>query len=140
MSGKPERVFNYGREFDRAVVRDLKLRGDGLDELRADYAVAVAYLGYDATRSKDVPAALAAALHLPKSDDPADIAAAHVRAAVTAQIPCRRCATTGRFVTGVMNGKPVGPGGPCYRCNGKGYQTWDDGKRNVYADLHRAIA
>lgn len=44
--------------------------------------------------------------------------------------PCRRCAGTGSFVTGVTNGKPMGPGGPCYRCEGRGYQTLADARRN----------
>lgn len=134
-----ERVFSFGRPFDRSIVERIKLRGDGLDELRADYAVAIAYLGYDTTRDADVFAAIGAALRLPKSGDPETIAeaiaVAYVRAATTAQVPCRRCAMTGSFVTGVVNGKPVGPGGVCYRCDGKGYQTWLDGKRNMYADM-----
>jgi len=43
---------------------------------------------------------------------------------------CGRCATTGRFITGTMNGKPTGPGGDCFRCNGKGYHDRADRKRN----------
>lgn len=43
---------------------------------------------------------------------------------------CRRCAGTGRFITGTLNGKPVGPGGPCFRCAGKGFQTKADSRRN----------
>ncbi len=47
---------------------------------------------------------------------------------------CRRCAGTGRFITGVQNGKPVGPGGPCFRCGGKGYHDSADRKRNAGYD------
>ena len=43
---------------------------------------------------------------------------------------CGRCAMTGMFVTGTLNGKPTGPGGDCFRCNGKGYHTHADRKRN----------
>ena len=48
--------------------------------------------------------------------------------------PCRRCAQTGQFITGTVNGKPRGPGGPCYRCNGKGYHDRADRKRNDFRD------
>jgi hypothetical protein len=36
---------------------------------------------------------------------------------------CRRCVGTGMFITGMLNGKPTGPGGPCFRCGGNGKQT-----------------
>lgn len=39
---------------------------------------------------------------------------------------CQRCAGSGMFVTGMMNGKPTGPGGPCFRCSGKGHQSCCD--------------
>jgi hypothetical protein len=47
---------------------------------------------------------------------------------------CGRCAGTGMYVTMVLNGKPTGPGGECYRCDGKGYQTPKDEARNVAYD------
>jgi hypothetical protein len=43
---------------------------------------------------------------------------------------CRRCAGTGRFITYMENGVPKGPGGPCFRCDGKGFQTEADQRRN----------
>jgi hypothetical protein len=46
---------------------------------------------------------------------------------------------TGRFITHMHNGKPAGPGGACFRCQGKGYQTAKDIKRNDYYDSHRAV-
>lgn len=52
--------------------------------------------------------------------------------------PCRRCASTGQFITSMVNGKPTGPGGICYRCEGKGFQTDADARRNYYYDLYRA--
>lgn len=49
---------------------------------------------------------------------------------------CRRCAGTGEFVTMVVNGVPTGPGGLCYRCRGKGWQTNDDRRRNRAYDMY----
>ena len=50
--------------------------------------------------------------------------------------PCGRCATTGQFITGSLNGQPTGPGGICYRCNGQGYHDQADRRRNHYHDRH----
>lgn len=61
--------------------------------------------------------------------------AAYVQAAERVKVPCKRCASSGRFVTGMVNGQPTGPGGPCYRCDAKGYQTDADCRRNYGADL-----
>jgi hypothetical protein len=36
---------------------------------------------------------------------------------------CSRCAGTGLFITGMENGRPTGPGGICFRCEGKGRQS-----------------
>lgn len=72
----------------------------------------------------------------------AEIAALHGGAKLvgTKPVPCRRCAGTGRFITYVENGVPKGPGGPCYRCNGKGVQTLADHHRNYgfdnFAPIH----
>ncbi len=52
--------------------------------------------------------------------------------------PCRRCGQTGRFITHVLNGQPKGPGGPCFRCAGKGYQTPADIRRNDAYDRYAA--
>jgi len=60
-------------------------------------------------------------------------------AARNVQVPCRRCAGTGNFITRVENGKPQGPGGPCFRCNGKGYQTEADWRRNYGYDMNRPV-
>ena len=48
---------------------------------------------------------------------------------------CGRCAGTGAFVTMVLNGKPTGPGGQCFRCNGKGRHNRADRKRNLGYDM-----
>lgn len=52
----------------------------------------------------------------------------------TIRTRCERCAGTGQFITGSMNGVPTGPGGPCFRCAGKGYQTDADERRNYGYD------
>lgn len=36
---------------------------------------------------------------------------------------CARCAGTGMFITSMENGQYKGPGGPCFRCAGKGRQS-----------------
>lgn len=43
---------------------------------------------------------------------------------------CGRCAGTGAFITHTENGKPKGPGGHCFRCDGKGFHNHTDRKRN----------
>jgi hypothetical protein len=47
---------------------------------------------------------------------------------------CRRCAGTGQFITYIENGVPKGPGGICYRCGGKGWQSVADTRRNYGHD------
>jgi hypothetical protein len=59
-----------------------------------------------------------------------------VSAAKGLTFKCSRCAGTGAFITYVENGIPKGPGGECFRCQGKGYQTLKDAKRNAYHDAH----
>lgn len=51
---------------------------------------------------------------------------------------CLRCAKTGKFITYVENNIPKGPGGICFRCEGKGYHTQADRKRNHHHDEHDA--
>ena len=60
-------------------------------------------------------------------------------AAALVTVPCRRCAGTGAFITHVVNGQPRGPGGPCYRCAGKGYRNDADERRNYGADIHQRV-
>lgn len=96
-------------------------------------AVAVALAMDDADVSgagaaKAIPAAVAA------DAAEAEIAALHGSAKLVKKTRCERCAGTGQFVTYVENGVPKGPGGPCFRCGGKGVQTVDDRKRNYGYD------
>jgi hypothetical protein len=53
---------------------------------------------------------------------------------------CGRCGGTGRYITGSLNGQLTGPGGECFRCNGKGYQTPLDHERNERYDSRAAAA
>jgi hypothetical protein len=64
---------------------------------------------------------------------------AYVAAAKCVRFACKRCAGTGRFITYVENGIPKGPGGECFRCDGKGEQTLKDARRNAYHDEHQVI-
>ena len=52
---------------------------------------------------------------------------------------CGRCAGTGRFITGTLNGRPTGPGGPCFRCGGKGKHDQADRTRNLGWELTRRV-
>jgi hypothetical protein len=49
---------------------------------------------------------------------------------------CGRCAGTGAFITENRNGKPWGPGGECFRCNGKGHHDDADRRRNWGWDMN----
>jgi len=79
-------------------------------------------------------AAVASLLPNSADADPKD----WVRAAAHAMFRCGRCAGTGAFITGTVNGKPTGPGGICFRCEGKGVQDDADRRRNYGYDNHAA--
>ncbi len=51
-----------------------------------------------------------------------------VAAAEVAAVPCKRCGATGKFRSY----------GDCFRCNGKGYQTVADARRNWGHDKNAA--
>ncbi len=59
-----------------------------------------------------------------------------VKAARGVTFKCRRCAGSGRFTTGMLNGKPTGPGGMCFRCQGKGVRNDADERRNYGYDVY----
>ena len=62
---------------------------------------------------------------------------ARAGAPVTGAFGCT-CSGTGRFYSGgaVVNGTYTGTLGTCYRCEGKGWQSEADRKRNAYYDNH----
>ena len=68
---------------------------------------------------------------LPPKPTPQD----YVDTALTIKVPCRKCMQTGLYVTSVVNGRPVCPGGVCYRCQGDGQIDYIDAKRNTVYDL-----
>ena len=43
----PHAVYNPARPVDRSAVQNIRLAGDGLDDLRRDYAVVMAWLTYE---------------------------------------------------------------------------------------------
>ena len=63
----------------------------------------------------------------------------YVEAAKEALFTCDSCIGTGMYVSHIENGQPVGNGGICYRCAGKGAQNDADVRRNNYYDAHRDI-
>jgi hypothetical protein len=101
-------------------------------ELRAEYA---RIRDRSEAKSKDVfNAAVQELLATKVKGEPTPLQ--FVKAAGLVSFPCGRCAGTGSFITGTLNGKPTGPGGPCFRCSGKGRQNDADVRRNWYYDTH----
>jgi len=70
--------------------------------------------------------------NLPENPPPA----LWVKVAAVVRFRCGRCAGTGAFITYVENGQPRGPGGICFRCEGKGMQDDGDVMRNLVHDRH----
>jgi hypothetical protein len=58
------------------------------------------------------------------------------------EVICSSCGATGLYFGrgAVLNGKFTGFIGKCYRCNGKGYQTPEDEKRNACYDKYRRVS
>ena len=100
-----------------------------LNECREEYATIRSFACYDNATSPEFDAAARSIAG--KNATPKQWVAAAFMAAFT----CRRCVGTGLFITGTVNGKPSGPGGDCYRCEGRGTQTWEDGRRNRTHDM-----
>lgn len=101
---------------------------DDLTAARREYAARRRHAAYDNAEPADFDAACRALVG--DAAAPAEWLAATDRV----RLPCRRCAQTGRFITGTHNGVPTGPGGPCFRCEGRGWQGWRDGRRNAFYD------
>jgi hypothetical protein len=115
---KPSDVSTMTLADLRAFYRTIRERSEARSPIEFDRAV-VAYLGAMSANA-----------------DETENARAYVRAALAVRFPCRRCAATGRFVTYVENGVPRGPGGPCFRCAGRGTQSDEDVRRNYVHDCH----
>lgn len=108
-----------------------------IDQYRYLYGNARDGLTYDNASRAEVLTAVKALM--PEDGFKAISPAAWVHAIHNVTLPCRRCAGTGRFITYVENGQPRGPGGICFRCEGKGVQDYKDGHRNRVHDEHAAV-
>lgn len=101
-----------------------------LTAMRHEYAERRAHAAYDNCTRVQFDEAVRALL--PENEDATP--AQWLAATDAVRFPCRRCAGTGSFITGTLNGVPTGPGGPCFRCEGRGTQGWASGRRNAYYD------
>jgi len=99
-----------------------------LTKMRREYSERRAHAAYDNATSTAFDAAVRAIVAEGATPEQWLAATDAVR------FPCRRCVGTGSFITGTLNGVPTGPGGPCFRCQGRGMQGWEDGRRNAYHD------
>jgi hypothetical protein len=100
-----------------------------IETLRAEYATRRDHAAYDNATRAQFDAACRELVGESASPE------AWLKATDRVRFCCRRCAGSGQFVTGTVNGRPTGPGGACYRCQGRGSQSWVDGQRNAYRDL-----
>jgi hypothetical protein len=101
---------------------------DAYRKIRADYC-------YDNVSPKEIDALAARVVAtMPGGPTPQNFVDALER--ITCK--CRRCAGTGSYVTGTLNGRPTGPGGDCFRCGGTGEQDLVDARRNRAYDAYAA--
>lgn len=102
--------------------------------VEASTAVALAMTDADVSLVNPTAAVSVIPVEIRSTAADAEIAALRGNAKLVTKAPCSRCAGTGQFITYVENGVPKGPGGPCYRCGGKGVQTVADHRRNYGYD------
>lgn len=102
--------------------------GPSVEELRAQYASIRAEFTYDNINARGFDARVVAA----GAKTPEEF----VDIARTMTCTCRRCAGTGQYIVGTVNGAPKFGGGHCYRCEGKGRQDITDSTRNRYYDSY----
>jgi len=122
-----------GVEYPKLTGYDLKTLKGCRDAYRAArrYVVDLSYAGSAAYKSNELfDAAVKEAMVAAKIDDPTPFD--WVNYAHRVRFTCNRCGGSGMFVTYVENGKPKGPGGECFRCQGKGQQTVADAHRNFW--------
>lgn len=103
-------------------------QGPSAEECRVQYAKVRADFCYDNCTPLEFNL-------LVKSTNP-QTPAQWVEHALEAACGCKRCAGTGRFITMTENGQPKGPGGICFRCEGRGYQVLADAHRNRAFDQY----
>lgn len=99
-----------------------------VDALRAEYKMVRGAFCYDNCDAKEFDALVKA--HNPTSPEE------FVAAAKNVACKCKRCGGSGKYVTRVENGQARGPGGDCFRCQGKGFQDAEDVKRNRWYDIY----
>lgn len=106
-----------------------------VEELRAEYAKLRADFCYDNCHPREFDAMVKGIVERKcreRQPTPNDF----LQAVVGLTCSCKRCRGTGAYITGSLNGQPTGPGGACFRCEGKGRQTIEDARRNRAYDAH----
>lgn len=106
-----------------------------VEALRAEYAKKLNAFAYDNASKQEINDAVRAFLAYQGIATPGPVD--FVDAIEHATCPCRRCASTGRYVRGTENGAPMYGEGDCFRCQGKGSQDLADAYRNRAYDAHR---
>ncbi len=100
------------------------------EDARKEYAKIRARTCYDGASHEDFDKAFRALREKHETKTGHELSPCElVKLAQCVTVRCRRCGGSGRYVTMVVNGRPTGPGGECYRCAGKGAQSEDDGAR-----------
>jgi len=97
--------------------------------IRDEYRKVRDYLLYDSKEGKEelkeIVVAAVQGLIDPKPE-------AYLVALKLVRLKCGSCFGTGVYGTNNAMAKK----GECYRCNGKGTQNWEDGRRNAYYDKY----
>lgn len=104
-------------------------REEAIAKLRLEYARAREAFCYDNASRDEFNAAI-------RTVDP-KTPEQFTNAALSVTCKCKRCLGTGYYVRGVINGRPDLGDSICFRCCGKGYQTWEDGANNRAYDRYR---
>ena len=106
----------------------------GIEQLRKEYlTIRNLFVGETRITSKEFDELVGKSI----PEDSVDLKASlYVKYAKLFTAKCARCGGTGQFITGMLNGKLVGPGGVCFRCEGKGIQNYADVVRNENYELY----
>ena len=119
----------HAHKIEMASNAPAKVAEENVDELRAEFARVRDAFTYD-NAGRDEFFALC------RKQNP-QTPAEWVKVAKSISCPCRRCMGTGYYVRGTINGRPNVSESICFRCEGRGFQTADDGFRNRTYDQHR---